>query len=92
MPRRVIEYPARFQFLNDWSTVSAYVLGLSLLLFLVNTVYSLLIARTPAEENPWYSRSLEWQTASPPPAINFEGRPLIGTLYDYGVPPLGERA
>ena len=90
MPRRVVTYPDRFEFLNAWSSVSAFVLGFSMIVFLANLVYSLLIARTPAPANPWHSNSLEWRTSSPPPPHNFDEIPEIAHPHDYGVeePPL----
>jgi cytochrome c oxidase subunit 1 len=95
MPRRVVTYPARFDVLNAWASVSAFVLGVSMLIFLANLVYSVVIARRPAEANPWQSRSLEWQTTSPPPAHNFDRIPAISDPHDYGVDevpqPLGPR-
>ena len=39
------------------SRVSAFVIGLSMLVFLVNVVWSLLLEREPAEANPWQSKS-----------------------------------
>src|SRR5438477_2027571 len=60
-PRRVVTYPTHLQALNDWVSVSAFVIGLSMLVFLVNVVWSLLIKREPAEPNPWHSKSAEWQ-------------------------------
>jgi len=89
MPRRVVTYPERFEFLNAWASISAFVLGFSMLVFLANLVYSLLIARTPAEENPWHSTSVEWQTSSPPPPHNFDRVPVIGDPHDYGIAPAG---
>ena len=94
MPRRVVTYPARWELLNTWSSVSAFVLGFSLLIFLANLVYSLVIARTPAPENPWHSRSMEWQTSSPPPPHNFDRVPEAAHPHDYGrepAPQLGFR-
>ncbi len=63
MPRRVVTYPAFFQPLNDWVSASAFVLGLSMLVFLVNVIWSLLFKREPAEQNPWHARSAEWEVA-----------------------------
>ena len=57
MPRRVVTYTADLQGLNDWVSVSAYVLGLSMLVFLFNVVWSLVIKREPAEANPWHAKS-----------------------------------
>ena len=51
-PRRVVTYPQHLQFLNDWVSVSAFVLGLSMLVFLFNLVYSLVFVRMPRREQP----------------------------------------
>ena len=85
MPRRVVTYPERFEIYNTWSSVSAFVLGFSMLIFLANLVYTLVISRTPAPANPWSATSLEWQTTSPPPPHNFDEIPVIGHPHDYGV-------
>jgi cytochrome c oxidase subunit 1 len=85
MPRRVVTYPERFEIYNTWASVSAFVLGFSMLIFLANLVYSLAISRTPAPANPWSATSLEWQTASPPPPHNFDEIPEIGHPHDYGI-------
>jgi cytochrome c oxidase subunit 1 len=65
--------------------VSAFVLGLSMLVFLYNLVWSQLFARVPAGANPWGSRSLEFQLPSPVPVHNFDRIPVIvGDPYGYG--------
>ena len=87
MPRRVSDYQHSLHGLNVWVSISGFMLGLSMLVFLVNLVYSLVIARIPAEPNPWQSRGLEWQLPTPVPAKNFEHIPTILTgPYEYGVP------
>ena len=69
-------------------SVSAFVLGVSMLVFLANVVYSLVIVRKPAEANPWDSKSLEWQLPTPVPVHNFDTIPVIDSdPYDYGTPP-----
>ncbi len=84
-PRRAVTYAHTLQFLNDWVSISAFVLGFSLLLFLVNFVWSLVFAKVPAPANPWGSRSLEWQLPSPVPVHNFDRIPHITSdPYDYG--------
>jgi cytochrome c oxidase subunit I len=89
MPRRVVTYPSHLQALNVWVSVSAFVLGASMLVFLANVVYSLVFARKPAPANPWESKSLEWQTPTPVPRENFDRPPVIDSdPYDYGVPPV----
>ena len=77
MPRRVVTYPSHLQALNDWVSISAFVLGASMLVFLFNVVYSLVFVREPAPANPWDSKSLEWQTPTPVPVHNFDRPPVI---------------
>jgi cytochrome c oxidase subunit 1 len=84
-PRRVVTYPAHLQFLNEWVSISAFFLGASMLLFLGNFVWSLVFARVPAAQNPWGSRSLEWQLPSPVPVHNFDEIPVFTSdPYGYG--------
>ncbi len=92
MPRRVVTYASRLQPLNIWVSVSAFVIGASMLVFLANVVYSLVFVRRRAPANPWRSKSLEWQTPTPVPVYNFERQPVIDAdPYDYGVPPTAPR-
>jgi cytochrome c oxidase subunit 1 len=86
-PRRVVTYPHNLQFLNVWVSVSAFVLGLSLLLFLYNFVRSLVFTRVPAPADPWGSKSIEWQLPSPVPIHNFDRIPVFSSdPYGYGEP------
>ena len=64
MPRRVSFYEPKLHTLNVWVSISAFVLGFSMLIFLFNAVYSLIFVREQAESNPWRSKSLEWQIAN----------------------------
>jgi cytochrome c oxidase subunit I len=91
MPRRVSFYEPKLHTLNVWVSISAFVLGLSMLVFLVNAVYSLIFVRAKAESNPWRSKSLEWQVPTPVPVNNFEQIPVFDSdPYDYGTPvPVG---
>ena len=85
MPRRVSTYAPHLQFLNDWVSVSAFALGISMLVFLVNLVYSYGIVRIPADANPWQSRGLEWQVPTPVPLENFDEVPtILAGPYEYG--------
>src|SRR5580765_609861 len=86
MPRRVADYPEQFASWNLFISLSAFVLGLSTLIFVYNMVSSWV--RGPrAEANPWRSMTLEWQVSSPPPYFNFDELPqVVGNPYEYGVP------
>jgi cytochrome c oxidase subunit I len=87
MPRRVFEYARSLETLNDWVSISAFCLGISILIFVINFVMSMTFWREPEVGNPWRSRSLEWQLPSPPPPGNFRRVPVIlAGPYDYGVP------
>jgi cytochrome c oxidase subunit I len=85
MPRRAVTYAGYLQGANTWVSVSAFVLGASMLIFLANFVYSLAFARVPAGANPWGSKSIEWQLPSPIPLHNFDRIPtFVGDPYPYG--------
>jgi len=86
MPRRVFEYAKRLQSLNVWVSISAFVLGISLLVFVFNLLKSTIVDdRAPLEQNPWESRGLEWTVAYPPPVDNFPSTPVVVSgPYEYG--------
>ena len=68
----MFEYAPNLQTLNDWVSISSFLLGGSILIFVINFVWSTVIVREREEGNPWQSRGLEWQISSPPPPGNFE--------------------
>ena len=85
--RRVSSYPAQLQPLNDFITASAWVIGLSMIVFAANLVWSLVFERRVAEENPWQAKSIEWMLPNPTPLDNFDRIPMIlGNAYGYGDP------
>ncbi len=85
-PRRVFEYALSLQPLNDWVSISSFFLGGSILLFVINFVWSTVFVREREVGNPWQSRGLEWQVASPPPPGNFDRIPVVlSGPYEYGV-------
>jgi cytochrome c oxidase subunit I len=89
-PRRVVTYPSNLQGLNDWVSVSAFVLGISMLVFLYNVVVSLVVKREPEVANPWHSKSAEWQLPTPVPVHDFDRIPVFDPdPYPYGVEPVG---
>jgi len=87
MPRRVTAYNPSLHTLNVFVSISAFCLGASMLILLVNLVWSLILKRSPEVSNPWHALSLEWQLPSPVPVYNFAEIPVINSgPYEYGVP------
>lgn len=66
-------------------TLAAFVIGWSVLIMIYNLISS---TRTQpvASQNPWRSRSPEWQTPSPVPEFNYDAPiEVVGDPYDYGL-------
>jgi cytochrome c oxidase subunit 1 len=90
--RRIYD-PYQYTFLKDlqpinqFITVSAFVLGSSQVLFFINFIWSAFRGQK-AGENPWNANGLEWTTPSPPPHGNWPGAiPEVHRWpYDYSVP------
>jgi cytochrome c oxidase subunit 1 len=69
-------FEAHFLPLNQFMSISAFVLGAVQIIFVINFFYSLF--RGPvAGRNPWHSNTLEWTAPSPPPHGNFETPPVV---------------
>jgi cytochrome c oxidase subunit 1 len=86
MPRRVPVYDPRFQFWNDVSSFSSYVMTFAILLFFINVLVSIRNGKK-AGPNPWGARTLEWQIPSPPHYYNFKHIPTVfGLPYDFSLP------
>ncbi|MFI1308180.1 cbb3-type cytochrome c oxidase subunit I, partial [Streptomyces sioyaensis] len=80
MPRRYADYLAAdgFTTLNTISTISSFLLGLSILPFLYNVWKTSKYGEKIEVDDPWgYGRSLEWATSCPPPRHNFLTLPRI---------------
>ncbi|MEJ5239869.1 MAG: cbb3-type cytochrome c oxidase subunit I [Anaerolineales bacterium] len=88
MRRRIADYdPALgFDFLHLLTTISAYLIAISVVIFLYNFFHSIKHGE-PATGNIWRSRSPEWQVPSPMPVHNYEeALEVVGEPYDYGLP------
>ena len=83
MPRRYQDYLPQFSELNMLSTIGSWILVAGLLTMLINLVRAIRNG-TPAPDNPWGATTLEWQTTSPPPLLNFATPPVVTTgPYDF---------
>jgi cytochrome c oxidase subunit I len=78
MPRRVYTYLAETGWgdLNMLATVGAFTMGIGVLIFMINVLYSLR-GGPAAGSDPWRGDSLEWSMSSPPPAYNFQYIPVV---------------
>lgn len=86
MPRRYFNYIEQFQFYHQASTVGSWILGLGFFIVAGYLLHSMLRGEK-APSNPWKSRTLEWQTASPPIHHNFDYTPVIKNgPYDHHRP------
>jgi cytochrome c oxidase subunit 1 len=78
MPRRQYFFsPGQgWDFWNLVSTIGAFMIAVSILVFMANAVRSLAGSRR-AEADPWDARTLEWSIPSPPPVHNFDEVPTV---------------
>ena len=93
MSRRIYTYDEGLG-LDLWnlvSTIGAFVIAVSVLVFLANVSKSYR-HRTPAPPDPWDGRTLEWTIPSPTPAYNFSEVPVVHELDDFWHRKYGEDA
>ena len=78
MPRWIYTYPADrgWDHLNLVVSIGGLIQGVAVLIFAYNLISSLLKG-TIAGNDPWDAWTLEWSTASPPPAYNFATDPVV---------------
>jgi heme/copper-type cytochrome/quinol oxidase subunit 1 len=92
MPRRVYTYQPEMGWggLNLFVSLSSAILAAGFLLLFIEVIRA---ARRgePAGENPWDAPTLEWGTASPPPAYNFARMPVVESMSPLWTTP-GEMA
>jgi cytochrome c oxidase subunit 1 len=78
MPRRIYTYDAGLDwgFWNMASTIGAYTIALSVLVFIWN-FFKTMAKPADAPANPWEGATLEWATSSPPPEHDFDVIPVV---------------
>jgi cytochrome c oxidase subunit 1 len=83
MPRRYYDYLPEYQSLNRISSLGAWTIGTGFLVGLGVILYALNKGEK-CGDNPWNSKTLEWQTSSPPPHENFHDQPVVTAgPYEY---------
>ena len=100
------DFLKNLQGLNQFITMSAFILGASQVIFFVNFFWSAFKGKK-ADANPWGANTLEWTAPSPPGHGNWAGEipEVYRWPYDYSVPgaptdhvmqsdpsPIGERS
>ena len=80
------EFLQDMQWINEFITVAAFMLGSAQLLFIYNFFYSMYKGKA-AQDNPWEANTLEWTAPTPPPHGNFLTPPIVYRgPYEYSVP------
>jgi cytochrome c oxidase subunit 1 len=80
MPRRIATYEDNRGWgdLNSLETFGAFIIAISVTLFLINFVITMRSPKT-APADPWEGNTLEWATSSPPPPHNFDVVPRVSS-------------
>ena len=76
MPRRYYDYLPEYSFGHLISTIGSWILISGVLVMFINLLRSLFTG-PKAPDNPWDGTTLEWQTSSPPPQLNFDYKPSV---------------
>ncbi|MDQ1402354.1 MAG: cytochrome c oxidase subunit [Actinomycetota bacterium] len=85
MPRRIYTYDKALGvgWLNMMSTIGAFIIMVSVLVFLYNALVVTRRQPVGAPNDPWDGRTLEWTLPSPVPDYNFLEVPVVHSLDDF---------
>lgn len=91
MSRRVYTYEDNIGWdaLNFFQTIGAFVIGVSILFFIINAIISTYGGQR-ADDNPWEANTLEWAATSPPRPYNFAVLPVVRSADPLWDPPTPE--
>jgi cytochrome c oxidase subunit 1 len=88
MRRRIADYDPALgvEFGHILVTIAGFAIAFSILIMIYNLLHSAEVGRI-AGNNPWRSRSPEWQIPSPVPEHSYASPiAVVGEPYDYGLP------
>jgi cytochrome c oxidase subunit 1 len=79
MPRRIADYQGGqgWEVWNLIATIGAFIVAVSILIFVFNFIKTMMTAPKTAGDDPWEGNTMEWMTSSPPPEHNFEELPEV---------------
>jgi cytochrome c oxidase subunit I len=85
MIRREYTYPASLglTFWNQVASTGAFIIAISVLMFIVNVALTRRKAVGLVNEDPWDARTIEWMTSCPPPVHNFDEIPVVHALDEF---------
>ena len=85
MPRRYYDYLPEYATWHKVSTMGSWIVAIGLIIIIANLVKAYRKGEA-ATGNVWGGITLEWQTKSPPPLLNFDAPPTVTHgPYDYSI-------